>query len=117
MNENALKPVEQNAVEQTRQGRVVAPPVDILENDQELLIIADLPGIEPDDIKLNLQAPEFKLEAIAKHLPDTTFARSFHVEERIDAERVNAEYKHGVLTVHLPKSASAQPRRIEVQSA
>lgn len=117
MSENALKQTERDRVEQTRQGRVVAPPVDILENEQELLIVADLPGVDPDQIKLSLQAPDFKLEAKVKDAPDTTYARSFHVEERVDTERVNADYKNGVLTVRLPKSSAAKPRRIEVQSA
>jgi HSP20 family protein len=117
MSDTLLKRTEQESVEQTRQGRVVAPPVDILENDQELLIIADLPGVDPEQIKLSLQAPDFKLEASASDAPDTTYARSFHVEERVDAERVDAEYKNGVLTVRLPKSSAAKPRRIEVHSA
>jgi HSP20 family protein len=117
MSDTALKRTEKDNVEQTRQGRVVAPAVDILENEQELLIVADLPGVDPDQIKLSLQAPDFKLEASATDAPDTTYVRSFHVEERVDSERVNADYKNGVLTVRLPKSSAAKPRRIEVQSA
>ena len=109
---------EQPAAEQTRQGNVVAPPVDILENENELLLITDLPGVDPDQIKLSLQAPDFKVEAEARDATEpTTYVRSFHIEERVDAEKVSAEYKNGVLTVKLPKSSAAKPRRIEVSSA
>jgi HSP20 family molecular chaperone IbpA len=105
-------------LEQTRQGNVVAPAVDILENDQELLIVADIPGTEQGKIKLDVQPPDFTLEAeVVGAAQPTTYVRSFHVAERIDVERVNAEYKSGVLTVRLPKSSAAKPRRIEVRSA
>jgi HSP20 family protein len=105
-------------LEQTRQGNVVAPAVDILENDQELLVVADIPGAEQSKIKLDVQPPNFRLEAeLVGAAQPTTYVRSFHIEERIDVERVNADYKSGVLTVRLPKSSAAKPRRIEVRSA
>jgi len=112
MENRSLEKQEKN-LEQTRQGNVVAPPVDILENENELLIVADLPGVEPANIKLDVQAPDFKLEASAG---DTTFVRSFRVEERVDSEAVSADYKNGVLTVHLPKSSAVKPRRVEVRA-
>lgn len=111
--ENRSLEKQEKKLEQTRQGHVVAPPVDILENEHELLIVADMPGVEPADIKLDVQAPDFKLEASAG---ETTYVRSFHVEERIDSEAVSADYKNGVLTVRLPKSSAAKPRRIEVRA-
>jgi len=100
-------------LEQTRQGNVVAPPVDILENEHELLIVADMPGVDPEKIQLDVQAPDFKLEA---QTGETTYVRSFHVEERIDPEKVSADYRNGVLTVRLPKSSAARPRRVEVRA-
>jgi len=108
----------QHKNEQTRQGNVLAPPVDILETEQELVLVADIPGVEPSKIKLDIQPPDFKLEAeVVGAAEPTTYVRSFHVEERIDVERVNARYDAGVLTVRLPKSSAAKPRRIEVRSA
>lgn len=103
--------------EQTRQGNVVAPAVDILENEQELVVVADIPGAEQSKIKLDIQPPDFKLEAeVAGAAQSTTYVRSFQIEERIDVDRVNAEYNSGVLTVRLPKSSATKPRRIEVRS-
>jgi HSP20 family protein len=112
MNSSSLQK-QADKLEQTRQGNVLAPPVDILESEHELVIVADMPGVEPDKIKLDVQAPDFKLEA---ETGETTYVRSFHVEERIDAERVSADYKNGVLTVRLPKSSAAKPRRVEVRA-
>jgi HSP20 family molecular chaperone IbpA len=117
MNQRAVEKQDQQNLEHTRQGQVLAPAVDILENEQELLIVADMPGAEPDKIKLDVQPPEFKLEAeLAGAQEPVAYVRSFHVEERIDAERVSADYKNGVLTVHLPKSSASKPRRIEVRA-
>jgi HSP20 family protein len=116
--ENRAVTKQEREVEQTRQGQVLAPPVDILENEQELLVVADMPGVTPDKIKLDVQPPTFKLEAELSGGPEpVTYVRSFHVEERIDVGHVNADYKNGVLTVRLPKSSAAKPRRIEVRSA
>jgi len=112
MENRALEKQERN-LEQTRQGHVVAPPVDILENESELVIVADIAGVEADKIKLDVQTPDFKLEAESG---DTTYVRSFRVEERIDSERVSADYRNGVLTVRLPKSSAAKPRRVEVRA-
>ena len=54
---------QQQKHEQIRQGNVLAPPVDILENEQELVLVADLPGVDSSKIKLDVQPPHFKLEA------------------------------------------------------
>jgi HSP20 family molecular chaperone IbpA len=116
--ENRADNKPEQKAEQTRQGNVLAPSVDILETDQELVLVADIPGADPSNIKLDVQPPDFKLEAeVSGAARRTSYVRSFHVEERIDVERVNAEYKNGVLTVRLPKSSAAKPRRIEVRTA
>ncbi len=113
----AVEKQDLQQLEQTRQGQVLAPPVDILENEQELLIVADMPGVNPEKIKLDVRAPEFKLEAEFENGEErATYVRSFHIEERIDSERVNADYTNGVLTVRLPKSSAARPRRIQVRA-
>src|SRR5262245_23261329 len=117
MNQRNIEKQEAQSLEHTRQGQVLAPAVDILENEQELLIVADIPGAAPDKIKLDVQAPDFKLEAqLVNGQESVTYVRSFHVEERIDADRVSADYKNGVLTVHLPKSSASRPRRVEVRA-
>ena len=115
---NDIEAVQSQKAEQSRQGRILAPAVDILENEQELLILADLPGVMPDKIQLNIEPPEFRLEAeVGQNGKGTRFARYFRVEEGVDAERVSADFKDGVLSVHLPKAAATKPRRIAVKGS
>jgi HSP20 family protein len=105
--------------EKTRPARELAPHVDIFENDSELLVVADVPGLDPHDIDVHVDLPEFRIEAKVQGSPDrpVVYARTFRVDERIDPESVKAEYKEGVLRVHLAKSAAFRPRRVAVQSS
>lgn len=105
--------------EKTRPARELTPSVDIFENDQELLVVADVPGVDASDIGVHVELPEFRIEAKVQGPADrpVVYTRSFRVDERIDPERIQAEYKEGVLRVHLAKSAAFRPRRVEVQSS
>lgn len=97
----------------TRQARV--PRVDIYENEQELLLLADMPGITSEELKLAIEPPELRIEATGA--TSGPFARTFTVDERIAVADVTAELKHGVLTVRLPKVASQKPRQIPIRAA
>lgn len=102
-------------LEGTRKAREITPPVDIYENDQELLIVADVPGVETRGLSVELDLPELRL---AGELDDgTRYTRAFRVSEAIDPEGISADLKNGVLTVHLKKSRTAQPRKIAVRAA
>lgn len=108
--------------EKTRPAREVAPNVDIFENESELLVVADVPGLDPNDIGVHVDLPEFRIEAKVASVQGATdqpvvYTRTFRVDERIDPERVKAEYREGVLRVHLGKSAAFRPRRVEVHSS
>jgi len=105
--------------EKTRPAREVAPHVDIFENDQEVLVVADVPGLDPNEIGIHVDLPEFRIEARAQGSREkpVVYARTFRLDERIDPERVKAEYNQGVLRVHLAKSTAFRPRRIEVKSS
>ncbi|MEP7050927.1 MAG: Hsp20/alpha crystallin family protein [Pseudomonadota bacterium] len=105
--------------EKTRPARELTPNVDIFENEQELLVVADIPGVDAHDIGVHVELPEFRIEAKVQGSPDrpAVYTRTFRVDERIDPERIKAEYKEGVLRVHLAKSAAFRPRRVEVQSS
>ena len=110
--------MNQQIQEKTRPARELTPNVDIFENDTELLLVADVPGLDPNDIGVHVDLPEFRLEAkIQGSSEPVMYTRTFRVDERIDPERVKAEYKEGVLRVHLGKSAAFRPRRIEVRSS
>jgi len=105
--------------EKTRPARELTPNVDIFENEKELLVVADVPGLDPNDIGVHVELPEFRIEAKVQGSTEkpVVYARSFRIDERIDPENVKAEYKDGVLRVHLAKSAAFRPRRVEVQSS
>ena len=107
-----------------------APLVDITEDDKEYLIKAELPEIKKDDVKVAVEngvlsiSGERKFEKEQKnkkyHRVERaycSFVRSFTLPEGADADKANAEFKDGVLKVHLPKSKQVKPKQIEVKVA
>lgn len=115
--------------ESTRGGRTYLPSVDILERDNELTLIADLPGVGKDEVEITyerglltvhgrvsrVEKPE-SATFIAHEYGVGDWRRSFEVGEGIDSKRIEAELRDGVLTVHLPKSAEITPRRIRIKN-
>lgn len=93
-----------------------SPLVDVFENDAEYLLRAELPGVQEPDIELRYEGETLRLEA-ARTTDHRVFRRSFEVSDRIDTEAISAELTHGVLSVRLPKAASARARRIPVTVA
>jgi HSP20 family protein len=105
-----------------------SPLVDITEDDKEYVIKAELPEVKKEDVKLTVQdnvlsiAGERKYEKEEKgkkyHRVERSygsFMRSFTVPEDSDGTKVSAEYKEGLLIVHLPKAEKAKPKSIEVK--
>ena len=119
---------EEQGTERTRSGQVYRPPVDIAETKDELLIVADLPGAKSDSIDidfkdglLTIQAPVPNRypqdgRALMQEYGVGDFHRTFRIGEQIDSGRIHAEYADGVLTVHLPHSEAAKPRKIEIRA-
>jgi len=101
----------------------VVPPVDIFENEDEILVVADFPGVEPDQVDVRLEGGQIDIEGRqsqpneqAQSLTPVMFARSFRVPDSVNPEGVSAELKAGVLRLHLKKSEAAKPRRIKVSA-
>jgi HSP20 family protein len=99
----------------------VVPPVDIFENDDEILVVADVPGVDTDHVDIRLEGGQIDIEGRqsppseqAASLTPVMFARSFRVPETVNPEGVSAELNAGVLRLHLKKSEAAKPRRIKV---
>jgi HSP20 family protein len=112
--------------EATRGGVYFTPRVDICETDKELTLFAEVPGARPEDVNLRYENGELLLQARVqpreeKRLPllqefdEGDFYRAFTIHESINAGRIAAECKNGVLTVHLPKVEAVRPRQISVQ--
>lgn len=105
-----------------------APLVDIIEDDKEYIIKAELPEMKKEDIKVTIEngilviSGERRVEKEEKgkkyHRIERAygrFARTFAAPDDADPSKVNAEFKDGVLRVHLGKSESAKPKQIEVK--
>lgn len=105
-----------------------SPLVDISEDDKEYLIKAEIPDMKKEDVKISVQDDILSISGERKYEKEEkgkkyhrveraygSFMRSFAVPENADGSKVNAEYKEGVLTVHLPKSEKAKPKAIEVK--
>ena len=106
---------QKNKLETTRTRQARVPKVDIYENDQELLLLADLPGVTSEQLNLAIEPPELRIETTG---PETgPFARTFTIDERIEVPGVTAELKNGVLTIKLPKVASQKPRQIPIRAS
>jgi len=116
---------DQTTPESTR-GVFFTPRVDIYETDNELTLYADVPGVGPGDVDLRYQGGELILHGRVKprhadedfvhqEYEEGDFYRAFSIHESIDASRIEAECKNGVLTVHLPKAEQARPKQITVR--
>ena len=124
---SAQTPAEKQApAEKIEQRAVVAPAVDVFENDNELLVVADLPGVTQDKMSIHFEKGRLTIEgrrarpahsARIGEIEAADFRRTFLVPQGIDAERIAADLSQGVLSVHLPKHASVKPRRIEVKAS
>jgi HSP20 family molecular chaperone IbpA len=109
----------------SRDETAVAPRVDVYENKDELLIVADLPGARQDDVAIHLDKGRLTIDAkrndredaklLAAEFKPAAYRRAFSVPDGIDGEKVSAELREGVLRVHLPKSEALKPRQIAVR--
>lgn len=105
------------------------PPVDIYENDQhEIVIKAELPGMSKEEIDLRLENNTLTIRGERRRETESkedqyhrveraygAFSRSFTLPSSVDSGKVKADYKDGVLTVTLPPREEAKPRQIQVQ--
>ena len=116
------------SAERMKAGRVYTPRVDIVESDDELLLIADVPGARAENVDINFEQGELTISARVpqRHAEDGQFLlreygvgdfyRVFRSGEAIDHNKIAAEVLGGVLKVHLPKAESAKPRKIAVKA-
>lgn len=113
--------------ESTRSNVYFSPRVDIFETDQELVLYADVPGATANDIELRFENGELILQGkiaprshpghcLLQEYDVGDFYRVFQVHESIDASRIEAENKNGVLIVHLPKEEKARPKQVKVKA-
>jgi HSP20 family protein len=126
--ETAVRTDENGRTEDTRSGQFYRPNVDILETADALLVLADMPGVQGNDIDINFEDGSLVIHGKVRdrQAEDQTyllqeyglgdFYRTFRVSEQIDASRITAELRDGVLTLQLPKAEAAKPRKISVRA-
>jgi HSP20 family protein len=106
------------------------PTVDISETEGEYLIKAELPEVKKDDVKVTLEDGILTIQGERRREKEEkttkyhrversygSFVRSFSLPDQVDENRVKAEFKDGMLNLHIPKSEQAKPRAIEVKVA
>lgn len=123
-NESTPRKAGNEPPEKIHERPEVTPAVDIFENKDELLIVADLPGVGKEDLTLHLDKGRLTIEGRHKasgnpadtDSADFDYRRLFAVPQGIDGERISADLRGGVLRVHLPKSEALKPRQIDVKA-
>ena len=118
---------EVSTPEATRGGMYYTPHVDIYETGDEVVLQCDMPGVKPQDLDLRFEKDQLALygrvlprqtpaEYVGEEYGVGDFYRSFTIAPEIDSERISAEYREGVLTVHLPKQERVKLKRIAVKA-
>jgi HSP20 family molecular chaperone IbpA len=112
--------------EQTRPGVVFTPDVDIFENDKQITLLADMPGVASDDITIDLNDNVLNIAGEVKPFEEKDesdvmiefeigrYTRQFTLSEVIDKGNIEAKHEEGVLRLTLPKAEKAIPRQIAV---
>lgn len=109
---NSTQSAHQNATKPAFARETVAPPVDVFENAEELLVVVDLPGVDPENVSLKFADNVLTLSGSRG---EQHFERALAIRTQIDGDKIHAESKNGTLSVHLPKSEKAKPRKIPVR--
>ena len=116
-------------VEQTRSGPVFTPAVDIFENEGAITVLADMPGVNTDNLSIDLRENVLTLSGVLEkprsekatdvlHEFDEagTYHRRFTLADTIDQSKIEASLKDGVLRLELPKVEAVKPRKITIKA-
>lgn len=113
--------------EERRDQPFVVPPVDVFENESAITVLADLPGVTRDRLGVRVDGESLTIEATASTVGPQdmqlvygeaqypSYRRQFTLSRELDASRIEASLKDGVLKLTIPKMEEAKPRRIEVR--
>ena len=128
LNRMIRRPATQTSGKETMTVADWTPTVDISETDGEYQIKAEIPDVRKEDVKVKLEDGVLTIQGERKQEKEEkgkryhrversygSFVRSFSLPDLVDEEKVKAEFRDGVLNLHLPKSEKAKPRAIEVK--
>ena len=126
----ALDEAFSNSVNGNESARLWVPAIDLFEKKDAYVVRAELPGVDRSNIEITfekniltisgqkaamLEGREEEIRVFAAERVTGSFSRSLRMPEHIDGDRIEAEYKDGLLTVTVPKAEVAQPRKIELK--
>jgi HSP20 family molecular chaperone IbpA len=124
---NGVVKPDEGRTQRPRQRRVAAPDVDVFENADEVLVVADIPGVPGEAVDIRVENDTLTIEArqgapgeapaLAREYEPVDYARAFRIPAGIDGTGVRAEAKGGTVVVHLPKAAASKSRKIAVQTS
>ena len=113
-----------------RDGNTWTPAVDITENDNEIRVDLELPGLNPEDVEITAEngvltvrgekrlerkeGDETRFQVVERTYG--SFMRTFQLPQGIDEDQIKAEFNNGVVALHIPKAALPQPKRIEIST-
>lgn len=111
------------------QGATFSPALDVAENDNAYIVTAELPGIDPKDIDISLEGNVLTLRGEKKEESEKkdknyhrverrygSFVRSLTLPAEVNADKIEADYRNGLLEVTLPKSETVKPKKITVKA-
>jgi len=122
---NVVERTETAVPATTEETRTLTPPADIFETEKALVVVVDLPGVDKGDIDVGIADDVLTIsgkvkkdvpgEAVYQEYELLDYSRQFRLDEEVDQENVRAEMERGVLTIELPKTEKARPKRIPVK--
>ena len=119
-------PAPEHAAERQEQTLTYQPNVDICDRGEEVLFVADIPGARADGIDVTFEDGVLSVHAAAplRDLPGRPlrqeygvgdYRRSFRLGDGFDAAKISADYRRGVITIHVPRLAAVLQRKVEVR--
>jgi HSP20 family protein len=129
MKETTVPAKQETKTPDTRDERkTLTPPVDIFEVDEGLAVVVDLPGARKEDVDVRVEEDTLTIQAKTpvKESPYdlrytefglANYFRQFILSDKVDRDKIEAQMRHGVLTVRLPRAEAAKPRQIQVNIA
>lgn len=119
---------ELTGAESTRPGPAFTPAMDIFETESAIMVFADMPGVQPDGLGIDLRDNTLSIEGrvlkashpneqlLLQEYETGSFRREFRLSNLIDQDKIDATLRDGVLRLTLPKAEAARPRKIEVRA-
>ncbi len=124
-NQANVRPTGDKPLATRDETRYIAPPVDIYETDDALVVVADLPGVKSDEVDIRVEDNILTIKGKADYDPPANilrgefnlqgYYRQFQLSDEVDQGKISAESKNGVLTIRLPKAEKSKPRQIKVR--